>query len=388
MKKILLLLSLFISFQASAQEGIQFEHTTWNEAKAKAQKSKKLIFVDFYTQWCGPCLNMAEKVFTLGSVGNFYNENFVNLKIDTETGEGIELAKKYNITSFPTFVFVDPKTEEALHISGSSQDKETFLFTGASALNPKMRSSYLTKQAKVGNEKPEFLLNYAYYTASRYNRQATLSTLEKLSSQKGYTLENPQVWMLFDKFISGHTNNLFKELIQNMEKYVAAHGEKAVNQKLMREYNYCPDLTLLQTAPEFNGKEFLLAKNRATVLIRAEQFNEAAAIIDSLLQHPGDFKEELCTYFRFMTRSVTHNTYPRFWQDKCLEYARYMAYNMANRDEAITHFDYASQLEHYILSIPELKEKLPAFLSEQPQNGAKEYSMRPSVLKQKPRRKK
>lgn len=77
------------------------------------KKEKKPIFIDFYTQWCGPCLNMAENIFTLGSVGNFYNDHFVCLKIDAETGEGVELAKKYEVASFPTFVFVNPKNRKS-----------------------------------------------------------------------------------------------------------------------------------------------------------------------------------------------------------------------------------------------------------------------------------
>ena len=110
MKKLIFLFGLFIAFQAVAQEGIRFRHCSWEEAKAMAKKEKKPIFIDFYTQWCGPCLNMAENIFTLGSVGNFYNDHFVCLKIDAETGEGVELAKKYEVASFPTFVFVNPKT--------------------------------------------------------------------------------------------------------------------------------------------------------------------------------------------------------------------------------------------------------------------------------------
>ena len=39
-----------------------------------------------------------------------------------------------------------------------------------------------------------------------------------------------------------------------------------------------------------------------------------------------------------MTRSATYKDYPEFWKEKCLEYSRYMAYNMPDRDEAITYF--------------------------------------------------
>lgn len=105
MKKLIFLFGLFIAFQAVAQEGIRFRHCSWEEAKAMAKKEKKPIFIDFYTQWCGPCLNMAENIFTLGSVGNFYNDHFVCLKIDAETGEGVELAKKIRSRFLPHLCF-------------------------------------------------------------------------------------------------------------------------------------------------------------------------------------------------------------------------------------------------------------------------------------------
>ena len=333
MKKLIFLFSLFIAFQAVAQEGIRFRHCSWEEAKAMAKKEKKPIFIDFYTQWCGPCLNMAENIFTLGSVGNFYNDHFVCLKIDAETGEGVELAKKYEVASFPTFVFVNPKTEKAIHISGSNQDRETFLFTGASALDPKKTSVYLMEQQKAGNTKPEFLLNYAYYAASRYNRT------------------------------------------------------QAVDSKLFKECNYCPDAAELAALPDFEGKTFLTRKNEADRLISAEKYEEAARLIDQMVADPGAFREELCMYFRFMTRSATYKDYPEFWKEKCLEYSRYMAYNMPDRDEAITYFDYLSQLEHYLNTHPEIQQQLPDCLKNKPKYGAQELSMRPAQLKQKPKKK-
>ena len=77
--------------------GIEFNHGSWAEIVSKAKAENKLIFIDFYTQWCGPCLNMAQTVFSQPEVGEFYNKNFVNAKIDAENGEGRELAKKYHI---------------------------------------------------------------------------------------------------------------------------------------------------------------------------------------------------------------------------------------------------------------------------------------------------
>ena len=47
MKKLIFLFSLFIAFQAVAQEGIRFRHCSWEEAKAMAKKEKKTDFYRF-----------------------------------------------------------------------------------------------------------------------------------------------------------------------------------------------------------------------------------------------------------------------------------------------------------------------------------------------------
>ena len=128
------------------EPGIRFTHQSWAEIVAKAKAENKLIFIDFYTQWCGPCLNMAQTVFTLPDVGAFYNEHFVCAKIDAEHGEGVELARKYGVRSYPTYAFVDPATGEMVHRSSSRQTGEQFIRTGRSALTPELRSFYLEEQ--------------------------------------------------------------------------------------------------------------------------------------------------------------------------------------------------------------------------------------------------
>lgn len=63
-------------------EGIKFEDITFNEALKKAKEQGKLIFMDCYTTWCGPCKMMSNQVFKQKQVGDFFNQNFVNLKVD------------------------------------------------------------------------------------------------------------------------------------------------------------------------------------------------------------------------------------------------------------------------------------------------------------------
>ncbi len=105
------LICLTISLLASTQifsQGIIFRQDDWQNVLMQAKAQKKLIFVDIYTAWCGPCKEMDKKTFTEVSVGDKFNASFINYKIDAEKGFGVTLAKRYNVTSYPTCLFVDP----------------------------------------------------------------------------------------------------------------------------------------------------------------------------------------------------------------------------------------------------------------------------------------
>jgi thiol:disulfide interchange protein len=111
MKMKLALLSLIACLWAGAPafaQGILFEETTFEEALAKARAENKLLFMDCYTEWCGPCKIMSRSVFTREEVGDFFNANLINLKVDMEKGEGIALAKRYGIKAYPTMLLLRP----------------------------------------------------------------------------------------------------------------------------------------------------------------------------------------------------------------------------------------------------------------------------------------
>lgn len=88
-------------------KGIHFESKGWNYALAEAKKQKKLVFLDAYTSWCGPCKLLKKNTFTDEVVAVFFNKNFINVTEDMEKGVGIELAKKYQVNAFPTLLITD-----------------------------------------------------------------------------------------------------------------------------------------------------------------------------------------------------------------------------------------------------------------------------------------
>ncbi|KGN78110.1 disulfide isomerase [Porphyromonas cangingivalis] len=104
-----LAVSLFaVQAQESNEKGIKFFEGTFEEGLALAQKEQKLLFVDFYAQWCGPCKRMAKTVFTQEKVGAYFNDKFINMKLDAEAEQNKAIAEKYKVEAFPTLGFFKP----------------------------------------------------------------------------------------------------------------------------------------------------------------------------------------------------------------------------------------------------------------------------------------
>ena len=91
----------------SDAEGIQFTEAAWKDILKKAKAEKKVIFLDAYASWCGPCKLLQKNVFTKKAVGDFYNGKFINVKMDMEKGEGPALSQVYPLEVYPTLLFID-----------------------------------------------------------------------------------------------------------------------------------------------------------------------------------------------------------------------------------------------------------------------------------------
>lgn len=89
-------------------KGIDFQEGSFKDALVLAKKENKIVFLDIYASWCGPCKLLKKNTFSDEKVAELYNKKFVNFAVDGEIGEGVTLANKYKITGYPTLLFIKP----------------------------------------------------------------------------------------------------------------------------------------------------------------------------------------------------------------------------------------------------------------------------------------
>ncbi len=91
-----------------ATDGTNFRDLSFDEGLAAARAEGKLLFVDCYTTWCGPCKNMTNNVFPQKAASDYFNPRFVCIKVDMEKGEGPELSERFDVHAYPTFLILRP----------------------------------------------------------------------------------------------------------------------------------------------------------------------------------------------------------------------------------------------------------------------------------------
>ena len=141
---ILLAFTTALSFTAKAQDvqksdgkkpgSIVFIEGSFKDALKQAAIQNKYIFVDAYASWCGPCKLLKATTFRNKKAADFYNDNFVNVSIDMEKGDGPMLAEAWGIQAYPTLIVFDAKGKPVLGTAGYMSASDLIRF-GKQALS-------------------------------------------------------------------------------------------------------------------------------------------------------------------------------------------------------------------------------------------------------------
>ncbi len=228
MKKLLVAASLMLAF-VSSQAQITFHEGDWASALAKAKTENKIIFVDAYTTWCGPCKMMAKNIFTLPAVGEVYNKHFVNMKIDMEKGEGVDLAQQFGVNVYPTFLFVGADGS-LLHRGVGYQESASFIALAETAIDPALQLGSLKKRYASGDRSEELLYNLAKASKDAYADDANEYVKAYLDKQQDWS--TPKNMEFIFQTTSTTTDPGFDYLLENQKKFEKTFGEEDVTTKI------------------------------------------------------------------------------------------------------------------------------------------------------------
>lgn len=217
-----LLITLCLGFllEAGAQNrSIEFRDGNWEKILKMAKKEHKMVFVDCYTSWCGPCKMLAKNVFTQDSVADFYNKHFVCVKIDMEKGEGVSLAKRYEIGAYPTLLYVDASGKQVHGVTGYMQPSE-LIRSGEKALAGKGTLADLQQRYEAGEREKTFVKEYmeTLFKVCRTKLQKEVAT-EYINGLDGKDFYTRETWNIIVKNLSDPLSPILKKVMRTKYRF-------------------------------------------------------------------------------------------------------------------------------------------------------------------------
>lgn len=301
MKKLIftLVLIILIAPTVSAQveknetQGIHFFKGTWDEALAKAKAENKLIFMDCYSSWCGPCKGMEKNVFTLPEVGDYYNENFINVKYNMEKDYGIELSKRYNVMGYPTWLFINHKGFVVAKDAGSKKP-DVFIDLAKKAVSKKNTIPY-EERFLNGDRDAVFMKEYLTELVNFQQFKLVDQILNQIFEERKGDMFNDKIY--WNTFVSSticvdYPMSLY--VVANNKKLSKMYGKEVVEDKIRNMYTIFINILALCKGETFKAKpdyalvEEYYKKIRERKVPHAESIiNEVQFVIDTRMN--GDY---------------------------------------------------------------------------------------------------
>jgi thiol-disulfide isomerase/thioredoxin len=251
---IVFMVLLSMSFETKAQ-GIQFKTSSFDELLTLAKNENKLIFIDFYTEWCGPCKLMAKTIFTDPKVAEFYNKEFICCKLDAEN-EGKPQAKDYEVYSYPSSVFVNAAGEMVYKKVGAT-NVDDFLKVGSQALTMAHNSDSYAELKKLYPEKSsdeQFLKVYInkMIQYSDMPVEAIEAYLRVQKSMKEDEVEMMEYLMKYSKYLicGGKAESILQTNFKEFFDIATRAEEKALNAMEDRMIRFTRQHALITSNPK------------------------------------------------------------------------------------------------------------------------------------------
>jgi thiol-disulfide isomerase/thioredoxin len=231
MNRILAIIIFFtVSYFQGVAQGIEFFQGTWKDAMAKAKAEDKLLFVDAFAKWCGPCKAMAKNVFTQEKVGAYFNRNFINLKLDMEESDGITFGHKYPVSAYPTLFFLDGDGKVIKSVRGGQQ-ADGLIAHGAEAIQKNDKSGQFEEKYLAGERGYDFMLNYVKALNMAGKPSLKISN-DYLSSGPSIT-ESQKIMFLLEAAVDADSR-IFDMLLVEKSKAIELAGQPVFEERAIK----------------------------------------------------------------------------------------------------------------------------------------------------------
>lgn len=174
-------LMLLLSFISRLSAEIQFRDLNskeeWEEVFNQAQQEEKYVLVFMYTDWCGYCKKMKKEVFPNDSIKSALSDDFIKVKINGEGDFGKIINVKYEISGFPTSLYLTPKQELLGQINGFA-NVETFYTKSQALKSYKKEAINYQRKFTEGNLDKEETLRYLILLKETQQKRLTKEVAE------------------------------------------------------------------------------------------------------------------------------------------------------------------------------------------------------------------
>ncbi|MFN0275096.1 MAG: thioredoxin family protein [Chitinophagales bacterium] len=295
------LLNLLFALHCIAQQGIKFREISFKESLGFAATENKPVLLMSYEKTCGHCEKMLTEVFIDSTLGDFFNANFVSIKKELSEPEGGTLAKKFFITSFPTFVILNKEGDVLYQFVGEFKG-EDFLKQGQQALIKENQMPYLQDQFE--NNMYDSTACYKYLQALSKGRIPTQEVVERYFEANKNNFEiSTGNWKILSTGVSDISSAPFSFILKNKEDFAKVVTQKKVDRKIYLTCAYN-----LQTAA--NANDTILYFSRREVAMQF--YNDR---VDSLIfVNDLSIYEKHKQYTKYLDRAF-YGTAAYTWND-------------------------------------------------------------------------
>lgn len=209
------------------------KNESYEEVAKLAKKENKLLFLDFGSPRCSPCLYMKNNIFTIDSVADFVNKYFISADY-TEGDEKKRLSQIYGVYTEPVFLIVDPSDGQLMHRTEGRSTAGEMLERFRQGMDRENNLSAQNRDYENGRRDPAFILSYIntlHIAGLRDQKQSVLKNIFTDDFPLD-SLTRPGYWELYRKYDESATSPQTLWVMDHLKQFCDLFGEKAVNSKI------------------------------------------------------------------------------------------------------------------------------------------------------------